>query len=95
MKIVVALRAGQKKGTTEEGITSYSPYSPIKKVRVLGHPIWYLIIIYLILLYRGHSGFMHVLGDLAYYVYKFIYRMPFFCTRNILKLVLEFSKHVE
>ena len=43
----------------------------------------------------AHSGFMHVLGDLAYYVYKIIRRMYIFCTRNMLKLVLEFSKHVE
>ena len=42
-----------------------------------------------------HSGFMLALGDFAYYVYKIIHNILIFCTRNILKLVLEFSMHVK
>ena len=45
--------------------------------------------------YSFHSGFILVLGDFAYYVYKIIHNILIFCTRNILKLVLEFSMHVQ
>ena len=38
---------------------------------------------------------MLALVDFAYYVYKIIHNILIFCTRNILKLVLEFSMHVE
>ena len=51
--------------------------------------------IYIPMFFIFHSGFMLVLGDFAYYVYKIIHNTLIFCTRNILKLVLEFSMHVQ